>query len=615
MPFSGQQRRKRPRGGRPPCAICLENITNAQQQTAGASDFVAADLVVLGSGAAGLTAALTASLAGLQVILLEHARDVGGTSARSSGTLWIPDNFYMRAPDRHGDRERAARYMASLAGERDEPIMREAYLANAPRMIEDLHERAGIGFRPYLTAPDYRQDHPGAASGGRPLEPLPFDGRLLGADFSRLAWPLPELMVFGRMMVTRAEAARLVRADRSLAAMWLGARLLERYLRDRTRYARGTRLVLGNALVARLFEAVLDRGVPVWTAAQSERLLQHDGRICGVEVMREGRTVTVQSRCGVVLAGGGFPASATWRERHLPAPVAEYTPAAPGCDGSTLDLALAAGAALGPAGLDNALWFPSSIATRADGSTAVYPHIVLDRAKPGLIAVNQRGRRFVNEAVSYHEFVRAMYRTHRESAAIPAWLICDRAFIRRYGLGLIRPRTLRLRKYLTRGYLRTASTLEGLAGETGLPADALQSTVARFNGFARAGVDADFDKGGNIYDRNGGDANVRPNPCLGPIANQPFYALPVLPTPLGTSRGLRADSRARVCTAAGEPIPGLYVCGNDMQSVFGGEYPGAGAQLGQAMTFAWIAARHAASADPQQHVTPTVPPPAAANTY
>ena len=179
--------------------------------------------------------------------------------------------------------------------------------------------------------------------------------------------------------------------------------------------------------------------------------------------MLDGRPVTVEARRGVVLAGGGFPASAAWRAQHLPEPVAEFTPAAPGCDGSTIELGLAAGAALGPSGLDNALWFPSSIAQRTDGSTAVYPHIVLDRAKPGLIAVDHAGKRFVNEAVSYHEFVRAMYRANREAPAIPAWLICDRDFVRRYGLGLIRPRTPSLRKYVASGYLREAATIGALA--------------------------------------------------------------------------------------------------------------------------------------------------------
>jgi 3-oxosteroid 1-dehydrogenase len=560
-------------------------------------DLRAADLVVLGSGVAGLTAALTASLSGLQTLVLEHASKIGGTSARSSGTVWIPNNHYLRSRGVRDDGEQAAHYLSSLVAERGDASMREAFLDNAPRMLADLEERADLGFRPYMTAPDYRQDQPGAAPGGRALEPLPFDGRLLGADFCRLAWPLPELMLFGRMMITRGEAADLLRADRSPRALWLGARLLGRYARDRLARERGTRLVLGNALVARLLKALQDRGVPVLTGARSQRLLDRGGRICGVEVTVEGNSRAIEARRGVVLAGGGFPASPAWRARHLPAPVAEHTPASPGCDGSTLELALAAGASLGPAGLDNALWFPSSLARRPDGSTAVYPHIVLDRAKPGLIAVNAAGRRFVDEAVSYHEFVRAMYRTHRETACIPAWLICDRDFIRRYGLGLVRPRTLRLRSYVDRGYLREAPMIAALARALSLPAEGLETTVARVNGFAQSGVDEDFGKGGNLYDRNNGDARVRPNPCLGPISRPPFYAVAVYPTPLGTSLGLRADTQARVCDASGEPIPGLYVCGNDMQSALGGEYPGAGAQLGQAMTFAWIAARHAARAN------------------
>ena len=559
------------------------------------ADLHQADLVILGSGAGGLTAALTASLNGLRPLVLDHSDRIGGTSARSSGTVWIPGNHYLRGYGVRDDRERAAHYLASLVGGRGERAMWQAFLDNAPLMLADLEKRAAIGFRPYMTAPDYRQDHPGAASGGRALEPLPFDGRLLAADFARLAWPLPELMLFGGMMLTRGEAAQLLRADRSPAAMRLGTQLVARYLLDRLRYERGTRLVLGNALVARLFKDLLDRGVPVLTGIRTHRLIETGGRIGGVEMMVEGRSIAVRSERGVVLAGGGFPASPSWRAKYLPQPVAEYSPASPGCDGSTIQLGLDAGAALGPPGHDNALWFPSSVARRADGSVAVYPHIVLDRAKPGLIAVDKAGRRFVNEAVSYHEFVRAMYRAY----AVPAWLICDRAFIRRYGLGLIRPRTPSLRKYVVSGYLREASTIAGLAQVIGIPADALQSTIARFNGFARTGTDEDFGKGGNPYDRGNGDPEVQPNPCLGPIAKPPFYGLPVLPTPLGTSLGLRADPQARACNASGEPIPGLYVCGNDMQSAFGGEYPGAGAQLGQAMTFGWIAARHAAQADPE----------------
>ena len=559
------------------------------------------DLIVLGSGVAGLTAAVSASLVGLKAIILERSGEIGGTSARSSGTVWIPDNHHMRAHGWDDDAVQAEAYLEALVADRGDRAMRRAFLDAGPKMLADLEDRAGISFRPYLTAPDYRQEHPGAVSGGRALEPLPFDGRELGGDFARLAWPLPELMLFGAMMITRGEASGLLRADRSPGAMWLGVRLLTRYLLDRLSHRRGTRLVLGNALVARLLKSLRDNRMPVFTNARCHRLLENAGTVTGVAVVIEEREVEINAGRGVVLAGGGFPADADWRARHLPEPISEHTPAAPGCDASSLNLGLSVGAALGPSGLDNALWFPSSIATRDDGSKAVYPHIVLDRSKPGLIAVNGEGRRFTNEAVSYHEFVRAMYRANQEAPSIPAWLVCDRQFIRRYGLGLIQPRTRNLDRYIASGYLHSASTIIGLADSIDVNQDVLRATVSRYNGFAETGTDADFAKGENLYDRSNGDPAVAPNPCLGPIDKSPFFAVAVYPTPLGTSRGLLTDTNARACRKDGSPIPGLYVCGNDMQSAFGGEYPGAGAQLGQAMTFAWIAARHAANLGSATH--------------
>ncbi|HEY4441253.1 MAG TPA: FAD-binding protein, partial [Candidatus Elarobacter sp.] len=305
---------------------------------------------------------------------------------------------------------------------------------------------------------------------------------------------------------------------------------------------------------------------------------------------------TVHARRGVVLAGGGFPAGEALRRRFLPAPVADATPAFEGCTGETLELASAAGAALGAPGGGNALWFPSSTARRADGSTAVYPHIVLDRAKPGLIAVNAAGRRFVDEAAPYHEFVRAMYASHASVPTIPAWLVCDRAFLWRYGLGLVRPHALQVRRFVATGYLREAPTLAALAASIGVDADGLCASVAEHNRAATDGVDLAFGKGSNVYDRANGDPRRRPNPCLGPIARPPFYAVAVAPTPLGTSLGIRTDADARALDDDGSPIAGLYVCGNDMDAPFGGEYPGAGAQLGVALVFGALAARHAAGA-------------------
>jgi 3-oxosteroid 1-dehydrogenase len=539
------------------------------------------DVVVLGSGASGMTAALVAAIEGARVLVLESTPRIGGTSARSSGTLWIPGS----------EDSAAAVYLDALVGNKANRSLRQAFLGAGHAMVAYLEKHAGFEFRTYTEHPDYRQDLPGAASGLRPLEPPEFDGRLLASEFERVEWPIRELMLFGGLMVTRGEATRLLRAGRSLDGTLLGVRLVSRYLADRLRYRRGTRLVLGNALVARLYKALLDRRTPVRCDAVTEHLIA-DERVSGAIVRHGGRRLEVRACRGLVLAGGGFPASAALRKKHFPRPFARHTPASDGCVGDTLRLGQEAGGALGPSGPDSALWFPSSVAKRPDGTTAVYPHIVLDRAKPGLIAVGSAGTRFTDEAASYHEFTRAMYRT----ANVPAWLVCDRRSLWKYGLGMIRPMTIRLGPHIASGYLRSADTIEGLANAIGVDREGLRDSVRRHGEFARTGVDADFGKGGNLYDRANGDPAHKPNPCVGPIERAPFYAVRLEPTPLGTSLGLCTDANAQVCDAAGRPIPGLYAVGNDMQSIMAGEYPGAGAQLGPGMTFGYLAALHAVHA-------------------
>jgi succinate dehydrogenase/fumarate reductase flavoprotein subunit len=551
------------------------------------------DLVVLGAGAGGMTSALVGAIEGMRTLLIEKSDQVGGTTAYSSGTVWIPNNPQQRRLGITGDAEAALEYLDALVGARADRTLRVAFVGAGPEMLQYLERHTDVGFQIYRHAPDYRQELPGAVEGGRPLEPLPFDGRTLGKDFDRVRWPIPELMLFGGMMVTRGEAGRLLRIGKSWDSFVLGTKLVVRYVSDRLRYTRGTRLVLGNALAARLFKNLLDHRVPVWFNGKTTRLIAEGGRACGLVVERGGSTMRVHASRGIVLAGGGFPASPELRERYFPKPVAQFTSAFEGCVGETLLLAQQIGAALGPLGEDNALWFPSSIATRRDGSTAVYPHIVLDRGKPGLVAVNSAGRRFVNEAVSYHEFTRAMYRSHREVPSIPTWLVCSRGFIWKYGLGMIRPLTPVLKPFIDRGYLKVADSLEGLARKIGVDAAGLVETVKAHNEFARTGIDTDFGKGSNAYDRATGDSEHSPNPCLGPIGKAPYCAVAVVPTPLGTSLGLRTNAHAQVLEDSGQPIAGLYACGNDSQSIFGGEYPGAGAQLGLAMTFGYLAARHA----------------------
>jgi len=552
------------------------------------------DLLVLGTGAGGLAAAVTGADQGLSTLVLEKTEYLGGTTAYSAGTCWIPGNRFL---DDDNDVEQASRYLDALVGDRAPRELREAYLARGGEMVEYL-DRIGVGFWHSKTVVDYHPEIPGSAR-GRALEPQTFDGRALGkADFGRVRRPVPEFALFGgTLMVRRAEVNDLLGIYAgSVRGVLMALRLGVRWGADRLRYPRGTRLAMGNALVASLFHKLRQRFGQVWFRATATRLLTDDGRVVGAIVAYQGRELRVRVRRGVVLAGGGFSASPDWRAKYLPSPTPQYTRAGEGSTGDTLALARAVGGALGEPRDDNAFWFPSSIGRRRDGSTVVFPHI-WDRAKPGIVAVNAAGRRFVDESVSYHRFTRAMYDSHKSVPTIPAWLVIDSRALARYGLGMIRPHTPApmLRKYVEAGYLHRAATVRELAASIGVDPDGLERTVADANRYARKGVDEEFGKGTSVFGRQYGDAGHTPNVNLGPIETAPYYAIAVVPTPLGTALGLQTDPSARVLDEAGEPIPGLYACGNDAQSVMASEYPGAGCQVGAGLTFGYVAARHAAA--------------------
>jgi succinate dehydrogenase/fumarate reductase flavoprotein subunit len=250
------------------------------------------------------------------------------------------------------------------------------------------------------------------------------------------------------------------------------------------------------------------------------------------------------------------------------------------------------------------LWTPASLTPRPNGSNGLYPHLLLDRAKPGLIAVNARGERFVNEAVSYHDFVEAMFEANATAPSIPCYLICDGAFIRKYGLGIVYPGAGNLTRLLQAGYLKQGDTLDALAGQFGIDAAGLRRTVSRHNGFAQAGIDIDFGKGETELNRFNGDDAHTPNPCIGPITTAPYYGLEIWPAEIAVSTGLSTDADARVLNQEGEAIPGLYACGNDMASIMCGSYPGPGTTLGPGMVFAYRAAMHAAGKPPLEQAVP-----------
>ncbi|MFI5897784.1 FAD-binding protein [Actinoplanes sp. NPDC051513] len=549
------------------------------------------DLLVLGTGAAGLGAAVVAADEGLSVLVLEKTEWLGGTTAYSAGTCWIPGHAMMADPA--GDVAAASRYLDALVGDKAPRDLREAYLAAGPRMLDRLG-RIGVRFLHSATVVDYHPEIPGSGV-GRALEPEPYDGRRLGRErFSRIRPPVPEFALFdGTLMVRRAEVNDLLTVfGGSPRGMAVALRLGTRWARDRARYRRGTRLVMGNALVAHLYQRLLDRRGDVWFTAATAELTAESGRVVGAVVSHRGRTVRVRARHGVILATGGFAASPELRTAYLPRPTPQFTRAAEGSTGDSIALARAVGGVLAEPRDDNALWFPSSIGRRPDGSTAVFPHI-WDRAKPGIVAVNAAGRRFVDESVSYHRFTRAMYQSHETVPTIPAWLVLDARTLRRYGLGLVRPHAP-LGPHLRDGYLQRGHTVRELATAIGVDPDGLEQTLVAANRAAHTGVDDEFGKGTSPYGRQYGDPKRQPNPNLGPIETAPFYAIAVVPTPLATALGLRTAPDARVLNANGHPIPGLYACGNDANSIMAAEYPGAGCQIGAGLTFGYLAASRAA---------------------
>lgn len=550
------------------------------------------DVLVVGSGAGGLAAACVAAAEGCQVVVLEQAALVGGTTAISGGMVWIPGNHKAAAPAAQ-DLAAARTYLAHTVPGGDARL--ERFLAHGDEALRYLEQHTALRLRPVARYPDYYPDRPGATLGGRVLEPEPYDARRLGGDFARLRAPLPEFTLFGGMMISRQDIPHLRRAARSLRSAAHVARLLLRHGMQRLRWHRGTTLYLGNALAARLFESARSLGVQLATGVRVQALLRTAGRVTGVQAQSaDGSTLRIEARHGVILATGGLSHGGALR--------AQYVPRAAGRLSATVDpqgsargavLAAEAGAQLSAPGEQGAFWVPASVFERADGSQGVFPHTVTDRAKPGVIAVGADGRRFVNEAVSYHEFVRAQLAA---GDAVPAWLVCDRRFLWRYGLGCVKPFSVSVASALAQGYLRRGDTVADLAVRIGVPAEALQRTVQDWNLDAARGTDTRYGRGGDAYQRHLGDGDHTPNPCVAPIAHAPFYAVAIWPADLGMSSGIATDGDARVLDSGGQPIAGLYACGNDMASVMQGAYPGPGITLGPALVFAYLAARDAARA-------------------
>jgi len=555
------------------------------------------DLIVVGSGAGGLSAAITAKLHGLDVLVVEKEAQYGGTTARSGGWLWIPMNPLAIAAGVEDSIESAKTYLRHETGEFFDEKRIDAFLRTGPEMIGFFQEHTAVRFDAGYLFPDYHPDTAGGMSGGRPIVAAAFDARELGDHLHKLARPFRALGFAGLAISSGNDLLHFFNFSRSARSfVYVIKRMLSHGL-DLLRFGRSMRLVNGNALAGRLGKSLFDLGIPLWLSSPATELIREGQGVVGLKVLREGKQIALRSRRGVVLASGGFPHDQQRRKRlyrHDPHGKSHWPLPPKGNTGDGASMAEAIGARFFDAFPQAAAWAPVSEVRWPDGETGLYPHFV-DRGKPGIIAVNERGKRFVNESSSYHDFVQAMIADAKDPSDVKAWFIADRQAIRRYGLGMVRPWPVPMTWWIESAYIQTAERLPLLAKKIGVDGQALLETVSQFNQHAREGRDPRFHRGANAYGRAQGDAkHPGKNPSLAALEVGPFFALRIRPGELGSFAGLQSDDQARVLDREGRVIEGLYAVGNDAASIMGGNYPGGGITLGPAMTFGYLAARHAA---------------------
>lgn len=548
------------------------------------------DVLVVGSGAGGLTAAINAADAHGEVLVIEKANEFGGTSATSGGGIWIPASDLAREAGQADSEDEAFAYVRPQSAPNVPDASIRAFIRNAPKMLRWLHDKTPVRYDsvPY---PDYHVEYEGGKPGWRTHLPRTLDGRLLGDDILRLRGPSPAASLGGVINWSFADTNYLLFRHKGWQKVL--AQMLWDYVSDvphRFRSRKDRRLTLGNALVGGLWLAAKQRGIPVWLETPMLELVREGGSVTGAVVRHQGKPLRVRARRGVILAAGGFERNREMRARYLPG---SDDPTISGSQVNNMGDSIVAAEGIGAA-LRNMQSSWCAPVFRVPGEDRARLSAI-ERALPGSIMVNRKGERFLNEAASYHVVAQKMIEGEAKGEGTsPAWFVFDATYRAKYPAGALYPMVpdwLQLKG--VRETLRKAATVEGLAQAIGVPAAALKATLERFNADARIGKDSAFDRGGPAYDRMYGDPAVTPNPTLAPIEKAPFYALPIYGGDIGTNGGIVTDGDARVLDSQGNAIGGLYAVGNNAASVMGESYPGAGVTLGPAMTFGYVAGRHA----------------------
>ncbi len=562
-----------------------KQTTVALPRRRGSDQTFETDVLVIGSGAAGLSAALYAAKNGLRVTVCEKSARLGGTTALSNGMIWVPCSRQARSANIDDSLAKATTYLKHELGDYYREDFIEAYLVDGPAALAALENGTEVKFT-LAPTPDYHSSQVGGLDKGRALSPAAYDGRLLGSDFDLIGDPIR--VVLGGMMISSGEVRSFLNPFQSFASLKHVLRRLSRYARDRLGYRRGTELSGGSALIARLLKSLRNYGAEIWPACPVIDLIKEGGRVTGAILKQSKSEIRVRALRGVILATGGFAHNASLRTELSGPHQHNETLAHPDVTGDGIALATKLGGEVDKDVASAGFWTPVSILNTASSSQIV-PYGWLDRGRPGVIAVGPNGGRFVNESNSYHDICLAMF-ANGYPADKRFYFICDQDFVRLRGMGhlLPWPWTMSVGRYARLGYIKRGRTIAELAKELGIDPDALQKTVEEHNAHAAEGRDPLFQRGESAFNRTLGDPAVgRKNPNLGPIKNGPFIALPIVPATLGTAIGLATDTYGRVLDAERKPIAGLYACGNDMTSPMRGIYPGAGITIGPGIVFAY----------------------------